>query len=62
MELEVEVRSRPKDKYCGVYFEVDKALLERWKAKVRQDGDSYTKVFEALMRYYLGERLTKESG
>jgi hypothetical protein len=62
MELEVEVRARPKDKYCGFYVVVDKALLARWKAKVKQDGDSYTKVFEALMRYYLGEKLLKESG
>jgi len=36
-----------------VAFYVDRELLERWQAKVRGEGKSYSKVIEALMRWYL---------
>ena len=58
MELEIERKQKLEGKYSQADFYVDKALLNRWKAKVREEGGgNYSKVFEALMRWYLGEKL-----
>jgi hypothetical protein len=45
-----------------VAFYVERELLERWQTKVRGEGRSYSKVIEALMRWYLGEKLPKPRG
>jgi hypothetical protein len=42
-----------------VAFYVERELLERWQVKVRGEGRSYSKVIEALMRWYLNEKLLK---
>jgi len=42
-----------------VAFYVERELLDRWQAKVRGEGRNYSKVIEALMRWYLNEKLPK---
>jgi len=60
LQIEADSRITGKRKPSKeVAFYVDRELLERWQAKVRAEEKSYSKAFEALMRWYLNEKLPK---
>lgn len=60
LELERAPKSTKPQKEVAFYIHCD--LLERWQKKVNvEEGRmSYSKVIEALMRLYLGEKLPKK--
>lgn len=61
MKLEIERKIKTKNSSKEVAFYVNRGLVERFQAKVKAEGGgNYSKVIEALMRWYLGEKLTKK--